>query len=254
MLSIIRLKGRKLLIGSTTLFVLTLAVGMMLIFSLSFMPLAYRSAIGLFSSYTRSFTPYISLAVSVAMLALTLLSYRALRLGSDRYMLKRAQGVHADTRDIFFYFRPAQATSLIGHSTALLIIRLLLFLLVNIPAVLSSLLVYFLARSSASALVLTIIALSSIAFFISALYFYSLLSASLFLVKYYYIKGEYLCLRHLVSSSADAMKGRSRELFLLRLSFTGWFFSCLFIFPIGYVWSYYNQTLAAYGDEIMKLQ
>ncbi len=255
MASKIRLKGRTLLIGAVPVFCLTLAVCILLIFSLSLMPLAYRSgALPYVDAYAYEYSKYISLIFSLVVVFVTMMSYTAIRTGTDRYMLKKAQGVHADTKDIFFYFAPRKFFSLFMLSFRLFIIRLILFLFCNIPTAICTLLLFTLGRSTFSAAVSAVIAAGCLAFLISSVYYYSRLSSSLFLIRYYYIKGEYLNFRHLLSSSQNAMRSNTKALCRLKLSFAGWLMLCVLVFPIGYVWSYYKQTLAAWANEIMKLQ
>lgn len=254
MISAIRLKGRALLIGSVFLFILTFAVGSMLIISLSMLPVIYKKALPYVSSYTDEYTVYVNAVLSCLIMLGCVLSFKAMRFGSDRYMLKKAENVHADSRDIFFYFRLSEIIPLFAVNARLMLIRLVLFIFVNIPTGICLSLLYFISEMNSSAAVVSIIAIGTALFLLSGIYFYLRLSSSLFLTKYYYIKGEYINFRHLISASFSAMKGRSNELFLLRVSFFGWFLSCVLLLPAGYVWGYYNQTLAAYANEIMKLQ
>ncbi len=251
----IRLKGRSLIMGALTLFTLTLAVSVSLGYSMSLMPLIYRSALlPLVKNFTDGYVSYINLFAALSVLFLSYMSLKALKTGSDRYMLKKAQNVCASTKDIFYYFIPRQFFSLFYVSCRVLFLRLLLFIFVNIPTTLCMLLLLNLGRSTFSAAVSFVLAAGCGAFFISGIYFYNKLSASLFLIPYYFIKGEFLSFRHLLSSSQNAMRGKTKSLLRLKMSFTGWFLSCVLILPCAYVWSYYNQTMAAYAEEIMWLQ
>lgn len=250
-----RLKGRSLLIGAVPLFSLTLAVCLLLIFSLSLMSLVYRSALLPYvDNHFGKYAPYINLFAAAAILLCVIGAYAALKTGSDRYMLKKAENVHAGAKDIFYYFSPRKFFSLLSVSTRLFMIRLCVFLFLNIPTVLCALLLLSLSSSRFSAAVSAVLAAGCAAFFLSSIWFYMKLTSSLFLARYYFIKGEYLNFRHLTASSQNAMKGNIKSLCRLKLSFTGWFLLCILIVPSGYVWGYYRQTLAAGACEIMKLQ
>lgn len=253
MLSEIRLKGRKLLIGAVFLFSLTLAIGIMLVFSLSLMPAVYQTAV-LPKIKESSYTPAVSLIVSFVLMVATFMSVTALSTGSDRYMLKKAQNRYACTKDIFYYFSLNEFFRLFVLKLRLFIMRLALFVMLNIPTFLCLFLLFSLVWNKFSFAVTLILSAGALVFLLSAVYFYMRLSASLFLAEYYYITGEYLSFRHLIASSQNAMRGKSGYLFRLKLSFLPWFLSCVFIFPLGYVWAYYRQTLAACAEEIMKLQ
>lgn len=244
-----RLRGRKLIMGSELLFVLTLSVGIMLVFSLSLLPVVYKS-----EAANLELNKYINLLASAVMLAVVISSYNALKTGADRYMFKKAQSYSPTAKDIFFYFSPRSFFSLLYVKCRIFLLRAMIFILMNMPCFMCSVLLFNLSTSRFSLAVTTVLAGGVLVFFISGVYFYLQISSSLFMVKYYYIKGEYVSFRHLIASSQSAMKGRSAELLKLRISFMGWFLSCVFILPVGYVWSYYNQTLSAYADKITKLQ
>lgn len=253
MVSEIRLAGRRLLIGAEGLSRLTLAVGIMLVLSLSLMPAAYEMAAEMYLADVE-LVPALSLAVSFFLMLITFMSFIALKSGNDRYMLKKAQGIAASAKDIFYYFKPRELLRLSYMKIRLLILRLSLFAVLNIPAMLSAGLLVSLSDGRVPLSAAAVLLCGTLAFLVSGTLFYMRVSASLFLAEYYYIKGEYLSFSHLVASSQNAMKGRGAELFRLRLSFWGWFFSCILLVTAGYVAGYYRQTLAAYADKIMKLQ
>lgn len=251
----IRLKGRGLLVGAVPLSYLTFAVRTMLVFSLSLLPVAYKSVLmpHLFE-WLGDKTRYVSLGFSFILIALIYMSYMALKVGSDRYMLKKAENVHADTKDIFFYFKPKSLIALFGFSFRLFIVKFIILLFFNLPTIFCAFLIAYLSKATFSAAVTVTLSFGCFAFLLNALNYYFKITSSMFLMKYYFIKGEFLNFKHLMASSQNAMKGRSLEIRKIKKSFIGWFVSCLFLLPIGYVWGYYNQTLAAYAQEIMKLQ
>lgn len=251
----IRLKGRGLLIGAVPLSCLSVAVIIMMIVALSLLPLVYINALLPYLNEHLSFmTNYISVAVSLLIIFVIYMSYTAIKMGSDRYMLKKSQGIHADTKDIFFYFGSRGFFSLVTFSIRLFAVKVIIFIFFNIPTILCAVLLVYFSTSAFSAAVSLIIGAGCLAFAVNGVRYYKKATASLFLARFYFIKGEFISFRHLLSSSQNAMKGKEKELMRLKGSFIGWFFSCAFILPIGYVWGYYNQTLAAYADEIMKLQ
>lgn len=251
----IRLKGRGLLVGAVPLSYLTFAVRTMLVFSLSLLPAAYKSAFMPFLfEWIGDKVRYVSLGFSLILIALIYMSYMALKVGSDRYMLKKAENVHADTKDIFFYFKPKSFIALAAFCVRVVIVKFLILLLLNLPTMLCAFLIAYLSQSVFSAAVTATLSFGCLAFLLNALRYYFKVTSSMFLMKYYFIKGEFINFKHLMASSQNAMKARGSEICKIKKSFIGWFVSCLFLLPIGYVWGYYNQTLAAYACEIMKLQ
>lgn len=250
----IRYKGRGMIIGAVGLFTLIFFVGALLVYSVNLLPLLYRGLIEPAAEEKfGQFSAYIGLAAAFLVLMLVFFCYNAFSLGSSRYAFKRAQRLSADTGDIFCYFSPKRLPGVTALTLRLFLLRLMLLLFCLLPLFIVATLVYFLTQNVASAGVIMIMALSSAAFLISAIYFYMRLSASLFLVRYIFIRGDYLNFRHLISYSQQQMRGRAGELMSLRLSFLPWFFLCLLIFPIGYVFAYYKQTLACYAHRVLSL-
>lgn len=251
----IRLKGRSLLVGAVPLSCLSVSVLIMMTVALSFLPLIYINILQPYlSNKLGDVSVYISLISSVFIVTIIYLLLSSFKVGCDRYMLKKAQNIHADTRDIFYYFKLKSFFKLAFFCVKLSFVKLITLLFLNIPTILCLMLLIYLSSSPSSAAVSFILAVGCITFAINAIVFYSRLSSTLFLVRYYFIMGEYINFRHLLSSSQNAMRGKEKELIKLKRSFVGWLFFCAFIIPIGYVFGYYNQTLAAYASEIIKLQ
>jgi len=55
-----------------------------------------------------------------------------------------------------------------------------------------------------------------------------------------------------IERSMDMMKGHKWELFMLYLSFIGWFILCLFTMGIGFLWliPYVNVTVSKFYEEL----
>lgn len=251
----IRLKGRTLLVGAVPLSCLSVSVLIMMVVALSFLPLIYINTLQPYlNNKLGEFSSYISLFASIFIVTILYLLASSFKTGCDRYMLKKAQNIHADTKDIFFYFKLKQFFSLARISIRLLSVKIIAFLFLNIPTILCLALLVYLGTSPFSAAVSLILGAGCLAFTINAIWFYNRLLSTMFLVRYYFIMGEYINFRHLLSSSQSSMCGKEKELIRLKRSFAGWVLSCAFILPIGYVWGYYNQTLAVYATQIIKLQ
>ena len=119
------------------------------------------------------------------------------------------------------------------------------------PFAVCLILLLYAAGGGVSYLVALVLSFGTVAFLLSGIVFYRCVSASFFLAKYHFISGDCLTFRQMISASQESMKKRKRMLLRLRLSFAGWFLLCAFVAPLGYVWGYYNQTLAVAAGEFI---
>ncbi len=247
-----RIKGRILIDGYVFLMSLILATVIVITALSNLCVFAYEMAVirGGFSFGENS--KYVNLAVSVVFLLFTFMLYSQIKLGTDRFFLRRAQKKGSTAADIFYYFHPIRAVGAFGFSVKMLFLKLSLLLFMLIPFALCVITLLSLLQKNVSALVALTLFVGSLVYLASALIYYRKLTCSLFLAKYYYIQGEYICFAHLTASSQSAMKNKTKELAKIRRSFYGWFILCILLFPVGYVWSYYNQTMAVAGDSFMN--
>ncbi len=249
----LKIKGSILLSGNVAIMILTLATAVVLILSSNLFVLIYE--IGMKSRVSELYGSrgvYIEFAVSFMLLFFCYSIYRRIKLGTDRFFLRRAQKKGGSARDIFYYFHPLRAADAMIFSLKLLFLRSALFTVALLPFALSCALLFTLIQSNVSLIVAVGLSSGCIAFFISGTVFYKNMSRSLFLSEYYYIDGKFVSFKNLISGSQEDMKKQIKTLRRLKYSFSGWFFLCLFILPIGYVWSYYKQTLAIAAATFME--
>lgn len=192
------------------------------------------------------------IGVSIGVIALTFILFAFSDMGFTRYFLRKAQRSGGSVKDLFFYLAPKKAVKLLGFSIKLTLMKTLLFLLCFLPLAVNVLIFLSLAENSLSLKVSVVMLVSALLFFLSGCIFYSEITDSLFLVKYYYAKGEYLNFRQLVSSSQLQMKKHRASLVKLKLSFSLWLIFSLFFFPSAYVFSYYSQSKAVAASEFMS--
>lgn len=253
MVTRLRLKGRILLTDNVILISLLLSTTVMLLLCINFFVLVYE--LFLRSHLEAVLSSYISLAdMSVAFLLLAI-SYTVclqVKLGADRYFLRLSQKKGSSVVDIFYYFSPRRAVSATVFSLRLGLLRLLWLAVAFFPCGICLFLLLSASYGGVSYLVAVVLAAGTLAFLFSGIYFYRNISASLFLARYHFIRGDCLNFRQMISSSQESMKKRKTTLFRLKMSFIGWFLLCLFILPAGYVWGYYKQTLAVAASEFIE--
>lgn len=178
--------------------------------------------------------------------------YSAIRLGTKRFFFRRAQRKKPTSQDIFFYFRPKSFFRCLFYSLKIGLIRLSIFMFCISPCAVCIFLVYNFSHSGVSALVCLSLFVTAVCLFVNGTFFYISFFSSFFLCDYYFIDGSFVSFSHLVASSQKMMLHRKSLLIKLRLSFTGWFLLCIFLLPLPYVWSYYNQCLAVAAKDFMK--
>ena len=252
MITRLRLKGRMLLVDNVILISLLLSTAIMLLLCINFLILVYE--LFLRSSLEEAIASYIALAdfsVSFLLLGISLVLCIQVRLGADRYFFRRSQEKGERAEDLFYYFSPRKALSAVILYLKLGVLRLLWLAVALFPFALCLFLFISAAENGVSYLVALVLFFGTLAFFLSGIYFYKGITASLFLVKYHFISGDCLSFRQMVSASQESMKNKRSLLLKLRMSFIGWFALCLLIAPAGYVWGYYNQTLAVAAGEFI---
>ena len=249
MASRLRLRGRKLIIGNTALMSLFLSAGIVLILCINMGMLTYeiylRDKLGTFHDIA-------DVAVPLLLLFFTRLVWLQIRLGSDRYFFRLAERKGEVPSDIFYYFHPKHAFSLMIYTVKLSLIRILFLVLALLPGFLCFVVINSLSYEGISSLVAISLAAGGVLLFFNGIRFYGKINRLLFLADYIFISGEYVSFRQVVSVSVSAMKGERRNLYRLKRSFYGWFMLCAFVLPFGYVWCYYRQTLAVAAAKFLE--
>lgn len=252
MVSLFRLKGRALQIDNTVIMMLTFFTGAVVIFTVSLLPAVYDVlSAGASELKKEQVMLWVDLCASLIFILAAFGFYSSVRLGTKRYLLKKATKKKTSSRDIFFYFFPKRFISAFFYSVKILTVKLLILLFCFLPSAVCLIIVESLSCQGVSALVCVSLGITALFLLFNGGVFYSLFFASFFLCDYYFIVGSCVSFRHLVSCSQKNMIGKKHLLAQLRLSFSGWLLLCLFILPIPYVWGYYNQSLAVAAAEFM---
>ncbi|MBQ7595784.1 MAG: DUF975 family protein [Clostridia bacterium] len=80
--------------------------------------------------------------------------------------------------------------------------------------------------------------------------FYTVVMQRFFLVPYIRAENPYLKTKEVFRISKKEMNGNLKKTFLMKLSFLPLFISCITVFPVFYVWTYYNQSCALMAQSI----
>lgn len=178
--------------------------------------------------------------------------FYAFRSGKDRYYLKKISGEKVKGREVLFYLRPENWLSLVVFCLNLWLRRIIIILLCFFPSALSLMLLGVKAEQGSLSLKLsTVLLFAAIVFFVNGIYFYVRFNSFLFLARYYFASGKYPSVYKLFSLSYKKITGKRKTVLKKRLSFAGWFASCLLIFPSAFVRSYYCESMAELAVELI---
>lgn len=242
----IRLKGRQKQGECSAILTMAFFVIVLTAFSLNLIPMVYITTIKPMLSDFRQ-ERVITAILSLVLLIISVAVYSCLSFGADRFMLKRAENTIAGAGDIFYYFAPKRFFSLCVFSFKLGSFKILIFILLSLPFIFCTFILYTLSVSGFSALVCWVFGAFSLVFLFLAIGTFSKINDTFFLVRYRFIRGDYLNFRHLLAQSQQDMSDKIAKLRRLKGSFTGWFLLCLLVIPIPYVWCYYRQTKACFA-------
>ncbi len=249
----LRIRGNALISGNVGLLILVLATASVVVLSSNLSVLIYEIIIKVRAEEIfGDKISFINLAVSSLLSFFTYSIYSQIKLGIHRFFLRRAQKKGGTAGDIFYYFHPLRAVGAISFSLKMLLLKSALLIVSFVPFTVLSVLLSVLLKNDVSALVAACLLVGDLAFLVCGAVFYGNIKSSFFLAKYCFIDGRYISFSHLLASSQQDMKNERKNLLRLKRSFSGWFLLCLTIIPIGYVWSYYNQTMALAGAVFMK--
>ncbi len=195
---------------------------------------------------------YASPVVLFVLAALSLAVMPPLLLGREAWYWQRsAREYRPFTYAFTWYRRLGRAVSLYLLRWCVRIGAALLFLGPALICTLAALLVY--ARGT-SVYTLTILGLAAAALWTAGIGYLTLFLQRFFLAPYLMADDPQLRAQEALRESArimDAcmMRGNTAK---MKLSFLPWFFSCILILPVLYVYPYYKQSCACYARHILN--
>lgn len=186
----------------------------------------------------------------LALLALFLLP--PITLGREAWFWRRSAREYEPVTYVFqWYRRTGRCVALYAMRWGIRIAVSLLFLG---PAVICTLAALFAYRDGTTVFTLTALSATAAALWIAGVVFDTLFLQRYFLAPYLLAESTEMRARDALRESARVMdscmmRGRAVK---MKLSFSPWFFSCIFIFPILYVYPYYKQACACYARHILR--
>ncbi len=177
----------------------------------------------------------------------------AFRSGSDRYYLKKAAGYYSDGRDVFYYFGVKRAVRLIRFYLSFYFVKLTVALFSVFPFIIAFITLHNITvRGGMSFAAFKIMLILCIALLIHGIAFFFRLNSFLFPARYCFITGSFKSLKGILLFSYRCMRENRKKVFRRKLSFIPWFFSCVFLLPVGFVRSYYNQAMADIAADLIE--
>ena len=177
----------------------------------------------------------------------------AFRSGSDRFYLKKAVGIRGNGSDVLYYVRLKNALKLMLFYLCFYSMKLALLLVSFLPFIGAlSVAVFLLSQGGMSALIFTVLLVLSAVLFVHGAVFFLRFNSFFFLSRYCFVTGRFEKMRSLFRFSFACIQGNRRAVFLKKLSFIPWFFSCVLLLPISFVRSYYNQSMAYLAADLIE--
>lgn len=251
MLNTYRISGRKLQGEKSLICNLIFVLYFLFLFCIGLVPM-FVSYFAEKYFYGTNYFAYADLAFAAVSFFTVFFSFSLLKLGRKRFFFKNAFGYETPSSEIFHYFKVKNIVSACLYCIRISAVKTAVYLVCFIPSVLSFVFLFKSIFQGMSVLLSFAVGITALLFLLSGICFALLFSASFFLCDYYFIKGEYLSFRHLVSLSQFVMNGRKGQLVRLKVSFVGWFLLCVTVLPLGFVSGYYNQSLAVAAKEFMQ--
>ena len=177
----------------------------------------------------------------------------ALRSGSDRYYLMKTESTDVKAGEVFYFFSPAKVFPVLKFYLNYYARKLLHFLLCFFPVVLTAFfLFYYLKYSRASYYVSLVTVFAMLSFTVNGIVYFFRFNALLFLSRYYFASESFVSYRQLFSDSSLRVKGKRWLILKKKLSFSGWFISCILVFPVPFVQNCYRETIARLAKDLME--
>ena len=177
----------------------------------------------------------------------------AFRSGSDRYYLKKAAGFRSGGADVLYYFKPGNVVSLVLFNLCFYLIKVFLLVFSFLPFSVCVFIVITMGRQGSVSLNLfkTVFFIGCV-LFVHGIVFFLRLNTFLFPARYCFTTGKFKNLKKLFVFSYMCMQDNRKTVFRKKLSFIPWFLSCVFLLPIGFVRSYYHQSMADVAADLIE--
>ena len=249
----IRVRSKRLCKGNFLVFCLYLAVCIMMISGVNLLPLVYEELISYSARYMQwKYADRLDFFVSVIIVLFSVFVFYCLSSSVTRCFMKRASGESILIDDIFYYFISRRAFENFGLRISLSFIKLAALLFFQLPFAVCVKVLHYLLFSSVSLQISVIVTAAALVFFTVGIVFYRLFSCLLFLCPFLICSQGQKSVKSILQTSVNIMKDNIWELMRIKLSFTGYFLLCVLIFPVGYVWVYYRQTMTLAAQKFIK--
>lgn len=184
---------------------------------------------------------------------LLLFIFCALRSGSDRYYLLKTEKAGVKGRELFYFLRPSALAGTFVFYLNYYLRKLLYIVLCFLPCVGAVLfLFYYLEYGRASLAVSVVLSASAAVFLVNGIIYYFRFSSLLFVSRYLFASGNFTSWRKLFLFSAGCVEGKRGVILKQKLKLTGWFLSCILVFPASFVQNYYRETMAGLAKALME--
>lgn len=195
------------------------------------------------TSLFKTFPSYVVRLVFFAVLGI--ISYLILipfRYGNDIWFYENAKKTRLPLKHLFTFYSFKKSPSALKIFLLVGFKKFICALVFLMPSAVISVYIVYAIREGIGARMLISLMAGTFLLLISGVFFAFVFSQRYFLVPYIMYENENCKVTDAVNLSAEIMENKCFETAFFKLSFSGWFLLCLFIFPTFYVYPFYRMS------------
>ena len=152
------------------------------------------------------------------------------------------------------WYRPALALKSFAYYLLIFVLKFLWFIALNVPAVaVASSTVYTIIKYGLSEKIFLVLMVLSIALLVVGSFFAFVISQRYFMTPYIIMADNSITITEAVRKSTYLMNNICFKTAMFKLSFTGWFLSCIILAPVFYVLPYYKISCINFAKECTQV-
>ncbi len=196
---------------------------------------------------------YTSFALAVLVLLLSkILFCSALKAGEELFLFKKAINENTSLRNLFSFFSPKKSFSALSLYTQMGILKLFWFIYYIIPpAICTGFIFYLYSFANLPKITLAVLISGATLLFFISFYLFKLTSQRYAAAPFFFTAGNFPQ-KEAIKKSCIFLDGVLNSSLKLKLSFSGWHLSNIFILPLFYTVPYYRLCNSLFIAESVK--
>ena len=195
--------------------------------------------------------PAVKLILSVLSFFLLLMLRSSVRLGREAWFLSIAKGNKPKKTRLFFWCNPRHSAKACGVYLRLFLLKLALgaFFLFPGLTVLLSVLYTVTSQGTEYKALICLLSGASLLLIVGSVYYFVNVQRYM-LTPTLIAENPRMSFAEALKMSKSIMTGNCINAAFMKISFLPWFLSCILVFPLFYVWPYYNRAMLCFKLNI----